>query len=272
MVMAPEAPSLYPELREVEAPQAKGPHGYYRRRSDTDWIITAGAWRSYRSDMEYKGYEFLAKYGTFTNGTFRGKPLEKDARGGPWNPADEPWRLLFQRGGAHEFPVTQIIAYHWHLRPPYREVQFPQLVGVKVTDYRCPECPKEVLFSAVNQREAAEMLRQHLMSQINGRHSYRLADLEELGKMWGIEFGVNRVSVNSPLAGTHAEAQAEEDGVASLGGPPEEPELDFALKCDYCDWAPKKGRQASNAKRMHLWHCKAAKAALPAATAEEPAE
>jgi len=107
------------------------------------------------------------------------------------------------------------------------------------------------------------MLRQHLMSQINGRHSYRLADLEELGKMWGIEFGVNRVSVNSPLAGPDgAAAQAGDDGrVASLGGPPEEPELDFSFKCDYCDWAPKKGHHARNARRMHLWNCKAKKAA-----------
>src|SRR3990167_1717891 len=105
----------------------------------------------------------------------------------PWNPAVEPWRLILQRGGAKEFPIDQILAYHWHINPPYREAVFPQLEGVDVTDYFCHECDKGI-FSHPEPAEAADMLKIHLTSGFDRRHEYRVEDLTALGEREGIDF------------------------------------------------------------------------------------
>ncbi len=188
-----DAPSLYPEPVEVAAPPGKGLHGYYRR-GDNGWVVMASTTPSNRSDYEYKGFTFMPQYGQFKNGTNepRAKRYAADDRGTPWNPATEPWRLIFQRGGAKEFPVDQIIAFRWHLRPPYKEVTFPQLEGVTITNYPCPECDKGI-FSSTNSREAGEQLRAHLTSGINGRHGYTPTDLRELGHELEIDFDSSRV-------------------------------------------------------------------------------
>ena len=200
--MTQEAPTLYPEPIEAHAPPGRGRHGYYRKTNG--WIGVGSTTPSNRADYEYKGFTFLSRYAEFTNGSAQPRAVarERDAKGNPWNPALEPWRLIFQLGGAHEFPVEQIIAYRWHIRPPYREVKFPQLAGVEITNYGCPECDKGV-FSSVNPREAAIQLRTHLTSRSNGQHSYTPADLRELGKEWDIDFesarsGRRTVTVEEP--------------------------------------------------------------------------
>ena len=51
---------------------------------------------------------------------------------------------LFANGGAHLFPIEQIVEHHWHIYPPYgltKEV-FPQLQEWDVPEPRwCPQCP-----------------------------------------------------------------------------------------------------------------------------------
>src|SRR3990167_9668950 len=196
--MTKEAPTLYPEPIEVAAPPGRGRHGYYRRPADggpaDGWIVVASTTPSNRADYEYKAFTRLPAYGEFTNGSAqpRAKAQEKDARGNPWNPALEPWRLIFQLGGAKEFPVSQIIELKWHLRPPYREVSFPQLQGVEITNYGCPECEKG-LFSSTNAQAAAAQLRTHLTSAIDAQHKYTPTDLTNLGKEWGIDFASARM-------------------------------------------------------------------------------
>ena len=186
------APSLYPEPVDVAPPPGKGLHGYYRKTNG--WIVVAATTPSNRSDYEYKGFTYLPQYGEFKNGTNEAtaRRLELDDRKMPWNPAVEPWRLIFQRGGAKEFPVDQLIAFRWHLRPPYQEVSFPQLEGTEITNYPCPECEKGI-FSSTNSLEAAEQLRSHLTSGVNQRHSYTPTDLRELGKELEIDFDSSRV-------------------------------------------------------------------------------
>ncbi len=190
--MADQLPSMYPESREAHSPPGRGKHGYYRKPNG--WIVVAATTPTNRSDYEYKGFTFLPQYGEFTNGTnvLGAKQLEQDDRGTPWNPAVEPWRLILQRGGAEEFPVEQVIAYRWHLRPPYREAEFPQLKDVGITNYFCPECEKGVFASTVA-REAAEQLRTHLTTGMNNRHSYTPTDLRALGEELDIDFDSARV-------------------------------------------------------------------------------
>ena len=182
---AVSAPTLYPELPEVKTPPGHGEHGYYRKPNG--WIVTAPVWATFRADMEYKGFQFLPQYGAFTIDQPWGNP-NKDARGQPFNSATEPWRIIFQKGGAKEFPVEQIIAFRWHINSPYGEVKFPQLDGVEVHDLWCPEC-EDVVFSATTERGAVDQLRRHLTSGRNNAHSYRPTDLLELGKEWKMDFG-----------------------------------------------------------------------------------
>lgn len=53
---------------------------------------------------------------------------------------------LIERGGAKEFPVSQILAYRWHLRPPVPGVTFPQLEKIKdeIQHAVCPQCDFDI--------------------------------------------------------------------------------------------------------------------------------
>lgn len=186
--MVTETPTLFPEAYEVAAPAGRGLHGYFRKRNG--WISTGPTSTGNLQDFRDMGYDFLSQYGQFKN--VDDTTHERDINGVGWNSFQEPWRLLFQRGGAKEFPISQIIAYHWHIKPPYREVKFPQLEGVEIHDYFCPECDTGV-FSSTNDAEAVRMLRQHLMSKINDSHAYRVEDFQKLGEEWEIDFFNQRV-------------------------------------------------------------------------------
>lgn len=238
----PEAPSLFPDAVDAPSPPGRGKHGYYRLASG--WITTGPTTPSNRSAMEYKGATFLPQYGEFANGTAAGAPQERDARGVAWNPADEPWRMIFQRGGGKEFPADQIIAYRWHVRPPYREVTFPQLDGVRIFDLQCPECDRG-LFSSTNENDAAQMLKTHLTTGTNNRHSYTPSDLRALAQEYNLDFDQRRIGTNAVRS-----VQVEE--------PEPVPELTPAedvLSCGECGWSPPP-EKADKAKslRMHRMH------------------
>ena len=206
--------TLYPEADKTEGLTARGTHGYYKR-PDNEWIMALPTSLGNDRDWQMKGFQRLLKYGEFFNGTSGGKPNTRDDNGNPWNPADEPWRQIFLRGGAHEFPITQVLAYRWHLRPPYREVKFPQLEGITVTDLECPECDKGV-FSSRNSQEATLWLRQHLTSEINAQHKYAPADLRALAQEWGLDFDSGRLSrlkkIREEIHGPTGDADLGENG------------------------------------------------------------
>lgn len=182
--MVTETRSLYPDEVAVATAPGKGEHGYYKR-PDNGWVVTAPVWTSFRNDLEYKGFKYLPQYGAAPL-DLPGNKSTKDVNGRLFSTVEEPWRLIFQKGGAHEFPVSQIIAFRWHIHPPYREVEFPQLEGVKIYDLFCPEC--DAIFSSDFEQEAIEQLRTHLTTTVNPAHSYRPEDLKSLGGEYGIDF------------------------------------------------------------------------------------
>ena len=175
---------LYPSEVETRIGPGKGDYGYYRKPNG--WIVFLPAWTSFRNDMEYKGFTFLKDYGVAPN-DMPGNKSTRDVNGRLFSTVEEPFRMIFQNGGAHEFPISQIIAYRWHVKPPYRQAIFPQMEGVQVTDLFCPECDTG-LFSAIEEQDAIEQLRQHLTSTTNTAHSYRPEDLRALGEEYGIDF------------------------------------------------------------------------------------
>lgn len=190
----------------------------------------------------------------------------------PWNSALFPWMQIFQLHGEKEFPLSQIIAFRWHIRPPYRGIVFPQLEGVDITDYQCPECEKG-LFSATNPREAARQLRIHLTSAINEQHKYTPRDIRELGEDWGIDFETRRVRGGAVRAEPAEELEAVVAGPDRIWKSTEdlsEPGSIYneAFRCERCnEWAPLiTNKWAANALRLHQRRCKG-----PAGDPEEAA-
>lgn len=213
------APTLYPEPMEVAPPPGRGVWAYAKRTPGRlcakdsheqcrhGWVVVIPVTPSNRNDFEYKGFEIMSKYGEFPMGTRNGAPRATDARGVAWNPADEQWRLILQRGGAVEFPADQVIAFGWHRRPPYREAQFPQVEDLDIIDIECPECPR--VMSAVSDGEVTEMLRAHLTTRMNARHSYSIEDLREFGKEMELNFDTAR-SRSKPVRRGRAKKAAPE--------------------------------------------------------------
>lgn len=256
MMVTEAAPTLYPEIREAPTAPGKGRHGYYR--SAKGWILVASTTPTNRSGYEYKGYTHLPQYGEFAYGTNdpRAKQRERDARGVAWNPAVELWRLIFQKGGAKEFPAEQVIAYRWHIRPPYAEVTFPQLDGIEVTTYQCPECNRG-LCASTNPAEAAEQLKTHLTSQINGRHKYTPHDLKELEKEWGVNFQTSRVS-RRPVVADSPSLDKPATQVPVLTKSVEIADDDFSCRKG-CGWKPRRnGKRPGVARSAHERHCEGA--------------
>ena len=236
-------PTLYPEPKPGEDVEIS-PHMYTKKPKDDlaepGWVKVTPAWKSIRSDYEGRGFQYMDRYGKFHTGA-----TNQDRRGVPWTPEEEPWRLIFQMEGAAEFPVDQVIAFHWHLAPPYREVRFPQLDGVDIYDYQCPECRKPVLFSSRNEQLALRMLRQHLTAGFNSAHEYTPADLREYGQVLGVDF--NRIRITSTR-------QEREDRLAPVIEPTDDSfNMEYACKEPGCTWAPlKTSKQPVNALRFHM--------------------
>lgn len=83
-----------------------------------------------------KGFRPLTDYGV--------APIPSDVAGqigGEFLP-------ILRNGGVREFPVTQILAYKWHIEPPIPGLVFPQYEALRdsVQAYLCDECDLELFF------------------------------------------------------------------------------------------------------------------------------
>ena len=131
-------------------------------------------------------------------GFIRTKRSEEDPDGpfelhGHWGP------ILCHRDGPREFPVSQIMAYHWYdaerlrialhggipstLRVRDGMVLWPQLSGQDIRIFACPECGDWRAIEAV-------FLARHLRIH----HDYDRADIIAFGSQYGVDFAteINR--------------------------------------------------------------------------------
>lgn len=116
----------------------------YWRKAD-GYITVGGYWPTARADQAEDGWEPLRQYGFFLLTNI-------DDAGHIWRVNTEPFRQLFERGGAKEFCVEEIVEHQWHFKPPYKGVTFPQLAGVKVSDpVRCTRCAGQRWFNTIDQ-------------------------------------------------------------------------------------------------------------------------
>jgi hypothetical protein len=139
--------------------------------------------------------------------------------------------MIFQRGGAKEFCLNQIFEHNWHLRAPYREVEFPQLEGVYWEAYDCPECERGVFTSREEGFAPAD-----LVTHLRLGHEWSRAEVAEYAREMDFTFKRHRR--------THVPRELQEK-LEQLGGAEaeEESERDEEYKCKVCGWRPSKKNQ-----------------------------
>lgn len=101
-------------------------HGYWKNQNGD--IVIGGMWANEYMEQSQRGWTPLRQYGSFdvysNNIAFNA----------------DPFRLLLERGGAKEFPLSQIREMGWHRKLPFPGLHFPQLDGVENTDVQCGHC------------------------------------------------------------------------------------------------------------------------------------
>lgn len=98
----------------------------------------------------------------------------------------DQFRALFKAYGnafAAEFPASQVIAYKWHLNPPYPGIKFKQYEDMKtqIKHFTCEACGEQFFFLPTDS-EAGNVYRAHLMA----RHKYEFRDTRDALKAEGL--------------------------------------------------------------------------------------
>lgn len=216
---------LYPD-RAVTKKTPLNVFMYYKKPDG--WIVPAPGHPNAFASKVQRGYTPLPQYGTFTPGE-----SSVDVRGIPFNAHVEMWRVIFQKNGAEAFPIEQIIAYKWHITPPYGGVVFPQMEGVDVPQLDCPECDLSPCHDVAD-----------LATHLRIRHGYTRTDLRVYGDEIDIKFDRKRTKVRIRPELKGALALAEEMAPASL-------ERGEACGVDGCPWSPTKGKNHEKAMKGH---------------------
>jgi hypothetical protein len=199
---------------------------YYRKPDG--WIVPAQSAPNYFAGKLARGFTPLPQYGTFTPGQ-----MSEDVRGIPFDAHTEMWRVIFQKDGAEAFPVEQIIAYNWHLSPPYAGVTFPQMEGVEVPELDCPECEIPPCHDISD-----------LASHLRIGHKYTRTDLRVYGDEIGIKFDRKRTKVRMRPELKEALTKVEETTTVTL-------ERGDPCGVDGCGWRPTKGKNYEKAMKGH---------------------
>lgn len=217
---------LFPDKASTQK-QPLGDFMYYKKPDG--WIIPAQSAPNYFAGKLARGFTPLPQYGTFTPGE-----KSEDTRGIPFDAHVEMWRVIFQKNGAEAFPVEQVIAYNWHLVPPYAGVTFPQMEGVDVPELDCPECDLMPCHDVAD-----------LATHLRIRHKYARADLTAYGDEIGIKFDRKRTRVRVRPELREALAKVEEMTPATL-------ERGEVCGKDGCIWAvSKNSKRPKQAMAFH---------------------
>lgn len=151
---------------------------YYRkpnRGRDAGWIILAGTNPERQLGLFAKGLVPLDRYG-FVNPQVVTPP-------DPGSDQAEAYRMwapiLTAPGGPEEFPVSQLLEQRWYDPDicPVRGVRFPQLDGVALTKFWCPECETVYFHKAI-----------HLARHLRSSHEWDRAEIGAYGAEAGINF------------------------------------------------------------------------------------
>ena len=221
------SPTLFPDQAEVADNSLN--FFYYWRKPD-GWIVANPGHPNAFASRTKRGWIPLTQYGSYVPGH-----ASHDARGIAFSAAREGWRVGFQtdaEGFAKEFKAEQIIAYGWHVSPPYREVTFPQLDGMDIPYYKCPECVHIPFNRATD-----------LATHLKVGHDYSRVDIKAYGDDLGVDFTQKAAREETASLQQAAETRLKEQGY----------EVSTAV-CDFpdCNWAP--GAHVTNTAKSLATH------------------
>lgn len=163
------------------------------KHAQAGWIGWGDTQDSAKLSKISRGYIPLEQYGYLQTKSRDSDPDGPFDRHGPWGP------LLSTGNGVRELPKDQILAYHWYdaerlrqslqgeipstLRVRGNQVLWPQLEGIDLRVFACPECTDQRWLEAV-----------HLMRHVRLWHDYDRADVIAFGQQYGIDFAteINR--------------------------------------------------------------------------------
>ena len=208
------SPTLFPDRAEVKE-SALNFFMYWRKPDG--WIVANPGHPMAFASRTKRGWTPLSQFGSFVPGR-----ASIDNQGVPYDAAREGWKMGFQvdsDGFAKEFKVEQIIAYGWHITPPYREVKFPQLEGMEIPAYECPECVHLPFYQASS-----------LATHLKVGHDYSRVDITAYGLEISVDFTHKAAREESAELQKAATQRLVEDGFKVATG----------FTCDWpeCDWAP----------------------------------
>lgn len=149
---------------------------YWRKPNkglEASWITTGGTNMERQLQFLQRGFVPLTQYGEVGFKRRADDPDGPFERYGQWGP------ILTHPQGPREFPVDQIVAYRWYDPAfcPVPGVRFPQMVGVKIVEFDCPECNNARFHKAT-----------HLARHLRVTHGYDRAELVALGQELGLSF------------------------------------------------------------------------------------
>lgn len=155
---------------------------YYRkpnRGEEAGWITWGDSVSGSKlRDMIRRGFTPLMQYGVINS-------IENMARARSdgeriWGP------ILRHPEGPSEFPIEQVLTYRWY-RPeecPVVEAVFPQLSGMRVKEYRCPECRHAAPYVDTGHASGVRGLATHLRVT----HGWDRVSLMAYGERIGVDF------------------------------------------------------------------------------------
>jgi hypothetical protein len=227
---------------------------YYRKPPDFDhgregnWICWGDSQPGKRITMLERGFTPLPQFGRIDR-------YMRDSTGEEIVDPAYPWgNILRHPDGPSQFPVEQILTYRWHRRPPIPGIKFPQLQGMKIVEYECPECTDQTFFNAI-----------HLARHLRNSHDYEHRDLTALGQHLGIDFareyrkkGVITTEIaaeeEAPLPPPEAPVLPQVESV-QVKLPKREAARDVKCPVEGCDWVPRANSKNKGASvRAHLMH------------------
>jgi hypothetical protein len=168
---------------------------YYRRPNEGEnagWITWGDSASGTKlRDFGVRGFQPLYKYGVINS-----KKNQQYAEEHGISPDKSVWiPILTHPDGPAEFPLEQIMTLRWY-RPencPIEGVVWPQLTGVKIKEYRCPECKRPPFINNADGVGAVYGLGNHLRIM----HGWDRVALMAYGDRIGIDF--NAVDVMNQL-------------------------------------------------------------------------
>ncbi len=216
---------------------------YYRKPNG--WID----WGGYDDAIKHftdRGFQAMTKYGRIS-------ALLKDAEGKDYpDPASVWGPILRHPEGPAEFPIDQIITLRWYRDEdnPVPGTRFPQLRGVKVTEYPCPQCKRAPFISATDadgqsviDADGVTGLGNHLHIV----HGWDRLSLTSYGERSGIDFNSIGTATKVRELGFDDEPEPPQQSVAPEFEVTTGTETGVASACE-CGWEPRedsKNKQAS---------------------------